>query len=69
MNPKQLKELSEILESKYYTDELKMPKTKTEGLANFVQMAINAIEEGDIREALIKLVDLKNDIGSAYVCK
>jgi hypothetical protein len=46
----------------YYTREITMPKTKREGLANFVQMVINAAEAGDSREAMLKAVDLLNDI-------
>lgn len=69
MTAKQLKDLAEILESANYSQDVTKPKNKTDGLANFVQMAINEIEAGNIREALLKLVDLKNDIGSAYVCK
>jgi hypothetical protein len=44
------------------------PKNKTEGLRNFVAMAINKLQAGDVSEAELVLVDLLNDIGSAYVC-
>jgi len=71
MNAQQLRELADIIENAHYTQEIEMPKNgdMTQGMANFVQMAINEIEAGNIREALLKLVDLKSDIGSAYVCK
>lgn len=41
---------------------------RTEGLKNFVQMALNHLERGDVSEAKLTLVDLINDIGGAYVC-
>jgi hypothetical protein len=44
------------------------PKNKTEGLANFVALAINKLQAGDVAEAELLLVDLLNDIGGAYVC-
>lgn len=52
----------------YYTRKIEMPKTKTDGLRNFVQMIVNEIEAGNHNEALLKAVDLLNDVGSAYVC-
>lgn len=64
-----INELCEIVKNKTYTSELSQPKDLNDGLSNFIQMAINDIEKGKIREALLKLVDLKNDIGSAYNCK
>lgn len=48
----------------YYTRPIAMPKTKRDGLANFVQMIINAIEAGEVNEALLKAVDLHQDITS-----
>jgi hypothetical protein len=39
-----------------------MPKTKQQGLANFVQMIINDLESKNYREALLKAVDLWNDV-------
>jgi len=48
----------------YYSEDIKTPKGKQEGLANFVQMIINDLEAGDAGEALLKAVDLKNDITS-----
>ena len=48
----------------YYSEDIKIPKTKRDGLANLVQMIINDLEAGDAREALLKAVDLKNDITS-----
>jgi hypothetical protein len=41
---------------------------RTEGLRNFVQMALNKVKAGDIAGAELVLVDLWNDIGGAYVC-
>lgn len=48
---------------------LEMPKDKTAGLANFVRMIIDEIENENFREAHYLAVDLWNDIGSAYVVK
>lgn len=48
--------------SEYYTQNIEMPNDLQQGLANFVQMIINDIESGDEREALLKAVDLHNDI-------
>ncbi len=45
-----------------YSREIGMPKTKRDGLANFVQMVINRIEINDSREALLLAVDLLEDI-------
>lgn len=42
---------------------------RTEGLRNFVEMALNKVREGNMAEAENLLVDLWNDIGGAYVCK
>jgi hypothetical protein len=44
------------------------PKNKTEGLKNFVAMALNKLQAKDYGEAELMLVDLLNDIGGAYVC-
>ena len=46
----------------YYTRDIEMPKTKRDGLANFVQLIINSAEAGDAREAMLKGVDLLDDI-------
>ena len=46
--------------------EINKPKTKTEGLRNFVAMIINSLERGDAKEALLLATDLWNDIGGAY---
>lgn len=46
----------------HYSRKIEMPKTKRDGLANFVQMIINAAEAGDSREAMLKAVDLHQDI-------
>jgi len=45
-----------------YTREIKRPKNLEEGLQNFVQMIINCLEAGDHREALLKAVDLHQDL-------
>jgi len=68
MTPKQLKDLAEILEKKAYTQEITKPANLNEGMRNFIQMVINEIESGNIREGLLKLFDLKNDIGGNYIC-
>lgn len=47
-----------------YSRKIEMPKTKREGLENFVQMIINRIEGGEHREALLQAVDLINDVRS-----
>lgn len=47
-----------------YSRPIEMPATKRDGLANFVQMIINEIEAGNAREALLKAVDLHQDIRS-----
>jgi hypothetical protein len=41
---------------------------RTQGLKNFVQMALNHLENGNVSEAKLTLTDLINDIGGAYVC-
>lgn len=46
----------------YYSREVKMPQTKKEGLENFLQLIINRIEAGESQEALLKAVDLLEDI-------
>ena len=48
--------------STYYSQPIEMPKTKRDGLANFVQIIINKIEAGQSREALLSAVDLLDDI-------
>jgi hypothetical protein len=45
-----------------YTLEVTMPRTKKEGLQNFVQLIINRIEKGDYREALLTAVDLREEL-------
>lgn len=47
-----------------YTRPIEMPATKRDGLLNFVQMIVNEIEAGNAREALLKAVDLHQDISS-----
>jgi hypothetical protein len=47
-----------------YSHQVTMPKTKRDGLANFVQLIVNDIERGDTREALLRAVDLLQDIQS-----
>lgn len=46
----------------YYSREITMPKTRRNGLANFVQIIINKIESGEVQEALLSAVDLLEDI-------
>lgn len=45
------------------------PANLTEGLQNFVAMAHNALERGEVESAKRMLQDLWNDIGSTYVCQ
>jgi len=47
---------------KHYSQEIKAPKNMKEGLQNFVQMIINEIEAENHHEALMKAVDLLNDL-------
>lgn len=49
---------------KFYSQEICMPKNAQEGIMNFVQMIINDLEAGETRDALLKAVDLKNDLAS-----
>jgi hypothetical protein len=42
----------------FYSRELKMPHTRLDGLCNFVQMVINALEAGNTESALLTAVDL-----------
>ena len=44
------------------------PANMTEGLKNFVALALNALERGQADAAYWVLQDLWNDIGSVYVC-
>lgn len=46
----------------YYRKALKPPRTMAEGLVNFVQMAINDLVDGNMAEAVFKLVDLQSDL-------
>ncbi len=46
----------------YYARPISMPKTKREGLANAIQLAINALEGGDTEEALLQMVNLLDDV-------
>ena len=50
--------------SSYYSQEIQMPSNMQEGLQNFVQMIINDLESGMTREALLKAVDLKQNLDS-----
>jgi hypothetical protein len=45
------------------------PNNLTEGLSNFVAMIYNQLEQGNVEEAKLQLIDLYNDVGSAYVCQ
>lgn len=47
-----------------YSKPIETPITMKEGLCNFVQMIINAAEEGDSREAMLRAVDLLQDLDS-----
>lgn len=50
-----------------YTRPIEAPKTRKDGLCNFVQMVINRLEAGDPAEALLVAVDLLNDLeGTVY---
>lgn len=42
----------------FYSRKVEMPKTRLDGLCNFVQMVINQIEAGSPQEALLTAVDL-----------
>lgn len=48
----------------YYSRDIKMPKTKLEGLQNFVQIIINNLEAEKPSEALLVAVDLLDDLSS-----
>ncbi|MCW5695805.1 MAG: hypothetical protein KIS96_03610 [Bauldia sp.] len=48
----------------YYRRDIVAPATRRDGLANFVQIIINQIEDGDTANALLTAVDLHNDIES-----
>ncbi len=45
-----------------YSMPITMPTTRKEGLLNFVQMIINAAERGDVQEATLIAVDLKDTL-------
>lgn len=42
----------------YYSREIEMPKTRLDGLCNFVQIIINQLEAEKSQEALLTAVDL-----------
>lgn len=48
---------------------LVMPKDRTAGLANFVRMIIDELDNNNPIEARYLAIDLWNDIGTAYVVK
>lgn len=48
----------------YYSADIEMPSNMKEGMLNFLQMIINDLEAGDSREALLKAVDLRQDVMS-----
>lgn len=51
----------------HYSRQVTMPKTRREGLRNFVQMIINDIEAENYQEALLRAVDLCDEFeGSGY---
>jgi hypothetical protein len=45
-----------------YSQQIVPSNSDKGGLLNFIQMIINEIEAGNTREALLKAVDLKDDI-------
>ena len=45
------------------------PQTRNDGLRNFIAMAFNTLDSGNVEEAKMQLVDLWNDVGLAYDCK
>lgn len=45
-----------------YSMEIKEPLTRKQGLLNFVQMIINAVERGDATNAVLLAVDLKDTL-------
>ena len=45
-----------------YSRAITSPRSKRDGLVNFVQMIINLIEEGNTCEALLTAVDLRQDL-------
>jgi hypothetical protein len=50
--------------STYYSREIETPKTMRDGLANVVQDIINTLEAGNPHEALLRAVDLLDDVRS-----
>lgn len=48
----------------YYSRKIEMPKTKREGLENFLQIIINRLEAGETHEGLLAAVDLLQDVHS-----
>lgn len=45
-----------------HTRKVEMPKTKREGLANAIQLAINALDAGDTREAMLQMENILDDV-------
>lgn len=50
-----------------YAKPVKSPANIQEGTANHIQLAINYLERGDAREALLQLVDLLDQIASGHL--
>lgn len=48
----------------YYSREISLPKTKRDGLENFLQIIINKLEAGANNDALLATVDLLQDVQS-----
>ena len=48
--------------SKYYSRPIESPKSLRDGLANFVELIIHALENNNPDEALYLAVDLREDI-------
>ena len=46
----------------HYSAEITMPSNMKEGMMNFLQMIINDLEAGNSQEALLKAVDLQEDV-------
>ena len=57
-----LRATSTLLKECTYARAITAPKSKRDGLVNFVQMIINLFEDGNAREALLTAVDLRQDL-------
>jgi hypothetical protein len=52
------------LDLAYYAAPVEKPANMRRGLMNAVQMAINVAAQGDVRECVLQLVNLLDDLGS-----